>query len=351
MRVWLDEAELKPGDSLLQKLAAGIGQCRYVGFVISPESVKSKWARKELGMALSEEVVRGKVKVIALIYRNAKLPRVLKDKISLDFTDQRSYFLNFQRLIRVMDPIKRAMKRVTPVPDWRTVSTDLGEELSIMPCPKCGLYFGASYGKLEFFEGTLSTCPGCDSVYVYGFGGLQPQQCLEGERPADFLWTRDRCRQHLKHVSNHYGYYGYKFWFLERKQIVYALRDLNRAIALDPVDERHGKGIRHILEPQTLLPEWIRAAHPEYADMTDSLRQRQIEALIQTAGQYLRQADRWHRHQAINEFLEALGLEIEYPMLYKAMRAAFLDLLGSIAELLAHEPSFEEIQAGLEPLC
>jgi len=33
------------------------------------------------------------------------------------------------------------------------------------------------------------------------------------------------------------------------------------------------------------------------------------------------------------------------------MRAAFLDLLGSIAELLAHEPSFEEIQAGLEPLC
>ena len=52
VRVWLDEWELEPGDSLHDCIGSALQESAYVGVVLSPDSVASKWCNRELQTAL-----------------------------------------------------------------------------------------------------------------------------------------------------------------------------------------------------------------------------------------------------------------------------------------------------------
>lgn len=91
VKVWIDEAEMKPGDSLFDKLEDGIRETDYLGVVLSPEAVASKWVRVELNAALQLEVLHGKVKVLPLLFRPCDVPVFLLDKIHIDFIDTSRY--------------------------------------------------------------------------------------------------------------------------------------------------------------------------------------------------------------------------------------------------------------------
>jgi hypothetical protein len=67
MRVWLDEAELLVGDSLITKIEIAIKDCSYLGVILSPNSVNSDWVRKEVSIALTEEIQGKRVKVLPLL--------------------------------------------------------------------------------------------------------------------------------------------------------------------------------------------------------------------------------------------------------------------------------------------
>ena len=45
--VWLDEAEINIGDSLIDKIAEGIKEMKFVAAIISKNSVESSWVQKE----------------------------------------------------------------------------------------------------------------------------------------------------------------------------------------------------------------------------------------------------------------------------------------------------------------
>lgn len=101
IKAWLDEAEIRPGDSLIAKIEEGIEVMDYLGVVLSPNSVESEWVLHEVRMALTQEI-RGKtVKVIPLLIENCKLPGFLMDKLYIDFRDQneRSYQKNIDSLV------------------------------------------------------------------------------------------------------------------------------------------------------------------------------------------------------------------------------------------------------------
>jgi hypothetical protein len=85
VHVWLDEWELEPGDSLHGVIGAALDKTAFVGVVISPNSIKSKWVQRELQAALAREVNQGKRFVIPLLYKSVALPTFLADKIYLDF--------------------------------------------------------------------------------------------------------------------------------------------------------------------------------------------------------------------------------------------------------------------------
>ena len=81
--VWIDEAELDIGDSLLEIIAEGIKESDFVVAVISKNSVMSNWVRKELLLAMTREVRGRRVRVLPVVIDECKpdMPFFLTDKL------------------------------------------------------------------------------------------------------------------------------------------------------------------------------------------------------------------------------------------------------------------------------
>jgi hypothetical protein len=52
-RVWLGEAEIQIGDSLIAKIDEGLDLSRYIAVVLSEKSVGAPWVKKELDLAIN----------------------------------------------------------------------------------------------------------------------------------------------------------------------------------------------------------------------------------------------------------------------------------------------------------
>lgn len=91
VRVWIDEAEVGVGDSLLEKLRGAISEMDYLGVVISPRSARSDWVTREVGIAMREDVAGQSVKVLPLLLRGGEPPPALAGTLSADFTSEPSY--------------------------------------------------------------------------------------------------------------------------------------------------------------------------------------------------------------------------------------------------------------------
>jgi hypothetical protein len=64
---WYDEAEIKWGDSITQKVNEGLTVSRYVIVVFSPAFIGKNWPERELNAVLNIEASIGKVKVLPLL--------------------------------------------------------------------------------------------------------------------------------------------------------------------------------------------------------------------------------------------------------------------------------------------
>ena len=86
VRVWLDEAEIKVGDSLFAKIGSGIADMEYLGVVLSPRSATSEWVKKEVEIALTKEMSGGKVVVLPILHKQCDIPSFLRSKLYADFS-------------------------------------------------------------------------------------------------------------------------------------------------------------------------------------------------------------------------------------------------------------------------
>jgi hypothetical protein len=89
--VWIDEGEIRLGDSLIEKIKRGIDDMDYLGVVLSPDSVKSDWVLKEVKLAYEQEIEGKRVKVLPLLYRKCRHPKFLGDKRHADFSSEENY--------------------------------------------------------------------------------------------------------------------------------------------------------------------------------------------------------------------------------------------------------------------
>jgi len=99
VRVWIDEAELKVGDSLLHKLSTAISDVDYVGAVISKSSALSRWVIKELQLAMARELTDSQKVVLPILIEDTVLPSFLADKIYADFRDPDNFNESFYKLL------------------------------------------------------------------------------------------------------------------------------------------------------------------------------------------------------------------------------------------------------------
>jgi hypothetical protein len=98
VRVWLDEAELMPGDSLLDRIESAIEEMQYLAVVLSPASVSSNWVKKELRMAQTRELAEHQIRVLPIIASPCAVPLSLRDTVWADFSTD--YDAGLRNLLR-----------------------------------------------------------------------------------------------------------------------------------------------------------------------------------------------------------------------------------------------------------
>ena len=83
-KVWIDDKELAVGDSLIERIATAIDEAEFFVVLVSATSVESDWCRKELSLALTDEITsRVGLKVLPVRVGDVEMPAGLKDKLYL----------------------------------------------------------------------------------------------------------------------------------------------------------------------------------------------------------------------------------------------------------------------------
>jgi hypothetical protein len=84
LRVWIDEGELRVGDSIIERIATAIGEIDFFLALVSEASRGSNWCRKELALAVTGELGREGVKVLPVRVDSAPMPESLRDVYYLE---------------------------------------------------------------------------------------------------------------------------------------------------------------------------------------------------------------------------------------------------------------------------
>lgn len=97
VNLWVDKRELKIGDSLMRRIRKGIDNADYFLVIISEHSVKSEWVQRELDVAMNDEILTGRIKVLPLVLDDTDLPGFLKGKVYADFS--KNYQIALQEVL------------------------------------------------------------------------------------------------------------------------------------------------------------------------------------------------------------------------------------------------------------
>jgi hypothetical protein len=101
--VWLDEAELRIGDSIIVRIAEAIAGVDFLVVLLSPASVESVWVKRELELALSLEIERKLTGVLPILVEKCQIPAPLVGRVYADFTDSSLYAGRLNLLLRSID--------------------------------------------------------------------------------------------------------------------------------------------------------------------------------------------------------------------------------------------------------
>lgn len=102
--VWFDEAEIRIGDSLVEKIREALDRVDYVAAIISKASAASEWVKRELDIASNREVDEKRVIVLPLLLEDVELPGFLKGKYYADFRNKEAYKESLERLLGSLGP-------------------------------------------------------------------------------------------------------------------------------------------------------------------------------------------------------------------------------------------------------
>ncbi len=103
IKVWIDESEIKLGDSLIEKIRDGLDHMDFLIALISDNSVNSEWVKKELDIAMNNEIEGKRVIAIPILAGKCELPGFLKGKLYADMSTHRKYNENISTLIKRFD--------------------------------------------------------------------------------------------------------------------------------------------------------------------------------------------------------------------------------------------------------
>ena len=110
--VWVDQAEIKIGESLLEKVSTGIFESAFIGVVLSKNSINSEWVARELRMAMDKELKERRNLVLPIVLYEGALPDFLRDRLYADFSKANKYYTELAKLLSVLGAVQRPGPRV-----------------------------------------------------------------------------------------------------------------------------------------------------------------------------------------------------------------------------------------------
>lgn len=96
---WLDQWEMKPGDSLVDKIfEEGLKEARAVIIVLSTVSVQKPWVREELNTSVVNRISRG-TRLIPVVIDDCEVPESLRSTLWQKVDDLVDYDQSLQRIL------------------------------------------------------------------------------------------------------------------------------------------------------------------------------------------------------------------------------------------------------------
>lgn len=86
-QTWLDENNIKVGDSLVEKISDGLKSSQYLALFLSPQSVKSMWTRREWQSFLSRQLAGTFVTLLPILVEKCDIPAILAGLKYANFTE------------------------------------------------------------------------------------------------------------------------------------------------------------------------------------------------------------------------------------------------------------------------
>jgi len=151
INVWLDEWEIKVGESISRKIEDGIARCDYLAIWLTERSVNSGWVDREWRAMFVNEI-RGDASILPLLAEDCRLPVLLRDVKYADF--RKGYDQALQDLMRSIfhdpsssnlprpDVLLRAaayllgwyiMAALLPAADKEAMETNIARLLQVFP--------------------------------------------------------------------------------------------------------------------------------------------------------------------------------------------------------------------------
>ncbi len=123
--VWVDRWELKPGDSLINRIQEAVEGSSALLIMLSPASVDSGWCKRELTAGLLRELEEKRVVTIPVLLEDCNIPLFLRDKMYADFRTDFDAGMNalLEAVAGHANPDQSRIEDVDGYLDW---STDWG---------------------------------------------------------------------------------------------------------------------------------------------------------------------------------------------------------------------------------
>jgi len=120
---WLDEWQIRVGQSIPTRIGEGVTEADYVVLVMSPNSVSSGWVDVEWKTKYWDEVEHGRIMVLPALIDTVEVPTLLKTKKYADF--RKSYSVGLVQLMAAIPEIHgtESAEKIAASPDASVVSS------------------------------------------------------------------------------------------------------------------------------------------------------------------------------------------------------------------------------------
>lgn len=105
MQVWLDEAEISPGQSITGEVNRGLETSRFIALLLTPDYFKSEsgWTDAEWQAALFQDPAGRQARVIPLLVKDCPyIPVLLRHLSMIDFRNARDFNRNLTTLVTIL---------------------------------------------------------------------------------------------------------------------------------------------------------------------------------------------------------------------------------------------------------